>query len=87
VRDREDAEDAEVVVEDPGSSFVAKIDPKAKVRIGETVPLVVETSELYLFDPDTGGALAAPVEVSTSSSSGRPRTQGAVLTLESGDDA
>jgi multiple sugar transport system ATP-binding protein len=87
VRDREDVEDAELVVEDRGSSFVAKIDPKARVRMGETVPLVVDTSELYLFDPDSGGALAAPVEVSTPSSSERARIHDAVLTLESGDDA
>jgi multiple sugar transport system ATP-binding protein len=87
VRDREDAEDAELVVEDRGSSFVAKIDPKARVRMGETIPLVIDTSELYLFDPDNGGALAAPVEGSTPSSSERARTHDAVLTLESGDDA
>jgi multiple sugar transport system ATP-binding protein len=87
VRDREDAEDAELVTEDRLSSFVAKIDPKARVSLGEGVPLVVDTTELYVFDPDSGTALAAPVELSSPSSSGRARAQDTVLTLESGDDA
>jgi multiple sugar transport system ATP-binding protein len=63
VRDREDTEgdvDDEAVVEHV-SSFVAKVDPKADVRAGETVPLVVDTSAIHLFDPADGSAIAAPV--------------------------
>jgi hypothetical protein len=32
------------------------------VRLGETSPLVVDTSELHLFDPSDGTAIAAPVD-------------------------
>jgi multiple sugar transport system ATP-binding protein len=57
VRDREDAEHVEEVIDARTSAFVAKIDPKADVRIGDTIPLVVDTSALHLFDPDDGRAL------------------------------
>jgi multiple sugar transport system ATP-binding protein len=58
VRDTEETEDVdETTVQQSASRFVAKIDPKVKVRLGETEPLVVETSELHAFDPDDGRAL------------------------------
>jgi multiple sugar transport system ATP-binding protein len=60
-RDREAAEEDHHVNVEPASTFVAKIDPKARVRIGETVRLAIDTSELHLFDPDDGRAIAAPV--------------------------
>ncbi len=60
-RDREAAGDEDQVVDHP-DSFVAKIDAKAPVRLGETSPLVVDTSELHLFDPSDGTAIAAPVD-------------------------
>jgi multiple sugar transport system ATP-binding protein len=63
VRDRENTEDVDAeVVEEHASSFVAKVDPKAGVRVGETIPLVVDTTELHMFDPADGRAVAAPVE-------------------------
>jgi multiple sugar transport system ATP-binding protein len=63
VRDREDAEDVDHDrVEEHASEFVAKVDPKAEVRVGETIPLVVDTSEIHLFDPADGRAVTAPVE-------------------------
>jgi multiple sugar transport system ATP-binding protein len=63
-RDREAGADEDVEVV-PASSFVARVDPKAPVRVGERIPLVVDTSALYLFDPDDGTAVAAPVDGST----------------------
>jgi multiple sugar transport system ATP-binding protein len=57
VRDREDAEDVTDVIEDRTSNFVAKIDPRAEVGLGERVPLVVDTSRLHVFDPDDGRAV------------------------------
>ncbi len=56
-RDREDTEELEDRVEDRVSTFVAKIDPRAEVRLGDTVQLVVDTSRLHLFDPDDGGSI------------------------------
>jgi len=55
VRDREDTEDVDSGrVEEHASSCVAKVDPTAEVRVGETIPLVVDTSEIHLFDRPTG---------------------------------
>ena len=60
VRDAEDTEDLDDrVIERRASAFVARIDPKVDVRIGETVPLVVDTTELHVFDPDDGRAIGA----------------------------
>jgi len=39
------------------STFVAKIDPRAQVRLGDTVDLVVDTSRLHLFDPEDGSRI------------------------------
>ena len=39
------------------SPFVARIDPKAEVHVGETVSLVVDTVDLHLFDPSDGRAI------------------------------
>jgi multiple sugar transport system ATP-binding protein len=36
------------------SVFVAQLDPRARVREGERVELVVRTDRLHFFDPDTG---------------------------------
>jgi multiple sugar transport system ATP-binding protein len=56
-RDREETEELEDRVEDRVSNFVAKLDPRAEVRLGDTVQLVVDTSRLHLFDPDDGGTI------------------------------
>lgn len=36
------------------STFVAQLDPKSDVRIGERVELFVDTARLHFFDPATG---------------------------------
>ncbi len=36
------------------NEFVAQLDPKTRIRRGEDVELVVDTTQLHFFDPDTG---------------------------------
>jgi multiple sugar transport system ATP-binding protein len=58
VRDLEETEDVdEVLGGDRSTTFVAKIDPRAQLGIGDAAPLVVDTSRLHVFDPDDGRAL------------------------------
>jgi len=53
-RDREQIEELEGRVEERVSTFVAKVDPRAEVRLGDVTQLVVDTSRVHLFDPDDG---------------------------------
>jgi multiple sugar transport system ATP-binding protein len=53
----EDTDVVDEMIEQRVSTFVARVDPKVDVQIGDTVPLVVDTSELHVFDPDDGHAL------------------------------
>ena len=39
------------------TDFVAEIDPKAAVRNGESVELVVDTTQLHFFDPQSGAGI------------------------------
>jgi multiple sugar transport system ATP-binding protein len=57
-------EDAEVRLGDEGGGgdggrtrLVARVDPRARVAIGHTVELAVNTSRLYFFDPQTRDAV------------------------------
>jgi multiple sugar transport system ATP-binding protein len=58
VKDREDVDEIDEAIEARASVFVAKIDSRADARSGETVPLVVDTSRLHVFDPKDGRAIA-----------------------------
>jgi multiple sugar transport system ATP-binding protein len=58
VKDREDVEDVDEVIDESASPFVAKIDARADARLGQTIPLVVDTSRLHVFDPKDGRAIA-----------------------------
>jgi multiple sugar transport system ATP-binding protein len=53
-RERDQSEELEGRIKEGVSNFVAKIDPRAKGQIGDTVQLVVDTSQLHFFDPDGG---------------------------------
>ena len=37
--------------------FAARVDPRTKARVGETLRLAIDPSRLYFFDPDTGESL------------------------------
>jgi multiple sugar transport system ATP-binding protein len=56
-RDREETDKLEGLVEERVSTFVAKIDPRAHAQLGDTLPLLVDTSRLHLFDPDDGSRI------------------------------
>jgi multiple sugar transport system ATP-binding protein len=56
-RDREETDRLEGLMEERVSTFVAKLDPRAQVRLGDTVDLVVDTSLVHLFDPDDGSRI------------------------------
>jgi multiple sugar transport system ATP-binding protein len=58
VKDREDVENVDEVIDESASPFVAKIDARADARLGQTIPLVVDTSRLHVFDPKDGRAIA-----------------------------
>ncbi len=56
-RDREETDKLEGLVEERVSTFVAKIDPRAQARLGDTVDLVIDTARLHLFDPTDGSRI------------------------------
>ncbi len=42
-----------------GQTFVARLDPRSKARMGAQIAVAFETERLHLFDPETGLALDA----------------------------
>ena len=58
VKDREDVDDVDEVIAKGAAPFVAKIDSRAEARLGQTIPLVVDTSRLHVFDRKDGRAIA-----------------------------
>jgi multiple sugar transport system ATP-binding protein len=57
-KDLEETEDVAEALDARTSTFVAKIDPRAEARIGQAIPLVVDTSRLHVFDPRDGRTIA-----------------------------
>jgi glycine/D-amino acid oxidase-like deaminating enzyme len=48
---------AEVEASDGPATVVARLDPKSKIREGETTEVAVDTSAVGFFDPETGVAI------------------------------
>jgi len=46
-----------VYLEDSGKTFVARMDPRTTVSVGQRVPVVVDMSNIHLFDAQTEKAL------------------------------
>jgi arabinogalactan oligomer/maltooligosaccharide transport system substrate-binding protein len=51
------AHSAEAVVRAEGVPFVASFAPRSRVRLGDTVEVVVDTERIHFFDPQTGVAI------------------------------
>ena len=46
-----------VYLEDSGKTFVARMDPRTTVSVGQRVPVIVDMSNIHLFDAQTEKAL------------------------------
>jgi multiple sugar transport system ATP-binding protein len=46
-----------VYLEDSGKTFIARMDPRTNVSVGQRVPIVVDSSNIHLFDSQTEKAL------------------------------
>jgi multiple sugar transport system ATP-binding protein len=52
-----DAHTDEVPHHEIGTRFVAAFAPRSRVRVGDTVEVVVDTERMHFFDPETGNAI------------------------------
>jgi multiple sugar transport system ATP-binding protein len=52
-----DAHASDAVVRAHGTPFVASFAPRSRVRVGDTVEVVVDTERIHFFDPTTGAAI------------------------------
>jgi multiple sugar transport system ATP-binding protein len=55
--DLEDKRGADSGDQRPGTIFVARLDPRARVQEGERLELAVDTGRVHFFDPETGLAI------------------------------
>ncbi|HVU78088.1 MAG TPA: sn-glycerol-3-phosphate ABC transporter ATP-binding protein UgpC [Gaiellaceae bacterium] len=54
----DDSEDETTLLADVGTSLLtARVDPRTRARVGDTVRLTVDPSRLYFFSPETGESL------------------------------
>ncbi len=53
----EAAEQLERRAKEGVNEFVAQVDPKSRLREGQTADLVVDTSRLHFFDPETADSI------------------------------
>jgi multiple sugar transport system ATP-binding protein len=66
VIDEEEDETSLLAADRDRTLFAARVDPRSKARVGETVRLAVEPSRLYFFSPETGESLLGrPAAAST----------------------
>jgi multiple sugar transport system ATP-binding protein len=59
--ERELDEDVDALgLEEESATFVARISPRTRARIGQPLDLLVDTARAHAFDPDTGLSLTGP---------------------------
>jgi multiple sugar transport system ATP-binding protein len=56
-----EAQDEATLLAEPTALFSARVDPKTRARVGESLELAVDTSAFHFFARDTGKALVADV--------------------------
>ena len=54
-----DDDEGKLLLDENKAIFTARIDPRSKVRHGDTITLTVDTSRFHFFDPETGVSLTA----------------------------
>jgi multiple sugar transport system ATP-binding protein len=52
-----DAHTEDVPTHVEGTKFVAAFAPRSRVKIGDTIQVVVDTERMHFFDPETGDAI------------------------------
>jgi multiple sugar transport system ATP-binding protein len=52
-----DAHTEDVPTHVEGTKFVAALVPRSRVKVGDTVEVVVDTERMHFFDPETGNAI------------------------------
>jgi multiple sugar transport system ATP-binding protein len=46
-----------VYLEDNGKTFIARMDPRTSASVGQRIPVIVDVSNVHLFDAQTEKAL------------------------------
>ena len=52
-----ESQDEATLLAEPTALFSARVDPKTRARVGETLELAVDPSRFHFFDPETGRSL------------------------------
>jgi multiple sugar transport system ATP-binding protein len=60
-----ESQDEATLLAEPTALFSARVDPKTRARVGETLQLAVDPSGFYFFDPETGRSLLGKYPVSS----------------------
>jgi ABC-type sugar transport system ATPase subunit len=63
----DEADEAADLVTDRGSLLNARVDPRTKANVGDSVSLAVDPSRFHFFDADTGLSLLGPASLSATS--------------------
>jgi multiple sugar transport system ATP-binding protein len=62
----EEADEATDLVTDRGALLNARVDPRTKVRVGESIRLALDPARFHFFDAGSGGSLLDPARASLS---------------------